>query len=560
MDANTGNLLLRCLGISICICCGVESISFAASNCVNQLKVVALSGQQAPGAPAGTVFTHFGSPIINNKGQTAFIGSVADPSSMAPIQTGIWSEGAGSLQMTAMEQVQPLGVQFDRVGLNFAFNDRGEVAFLGSIGEIPVREPQGTNIWIGMGGSLKMLASRGDPISFEGSHYDLNGFTRPMISRQGHVAFIAASPDFSSSIWTAIGNNLSLIAQTRTEPFKIYEFLWRLPLINATGKVAFSAQASGPLSYSGIWSTAHGSLQLVARTDVPAPGLDGTRFDTLLPMSFDARGDITFFSRLAGQSVTLDNNQSLWKHEGGQVRLIARENDQAPGLPTGFVFSNLIKGPGDEWRIALDDRGDLAFRAELRDTRIALNNRSSIWRERKGELQLAFQTGIQAPDAPDTDVTFQSFEMPHLSHAGRMAFSAHLTGPGIDSTNSVGIWAEDAQGQFRLIAREGDVIDVDPAEASDLRTISELRLVGNLFDSIDTRDHESRGEGGQPYVINNLGQVAFQSVFTDRTRGIFISNLVAVPEPAAALQTSIGGIVALMALFRYVDRNRKRVA
>ena len=56
------------------------------------LRTVALSGQQAPGTPDGVVFGgFFEPPVLNDAGQTAFL---ADG-------YGVWSEGSGSLALTA---------------------------------------------------------------------------------------------------------------------------------------------------------------------------------------------------------------------------------------------------------------------------------------------------------------------------------------------------------------------------------------------------------------------------------------------------------------------------
>ena len=79
---------------------------------------------------------------------------------------------------------------------------------------------------------------------------------------------------------------------------------------------------------------------------------------------------------------------------------------------------------------------------------------------------------------------------------------------------------------MQLIARRGDLLEVAPG---DFRTISGLNLVNGF--SLDSGTGNS---DGRPSGFNNLGQLAFQASFTDGSSGIFVSNLVAVPEPDAA--------------------------
>ena len=42
-----------------------------------------------------------------------------------------------------------------------------------------------------------------------------------------------------------------------------------------------------------------------------------------------------FVATLTGSGVTSNNGTSLWMHDAGGLTMIAREGDQAPGLPAG---------------------------------------------------------------------------------------------------------------------------------------------------------------------------------------------------------------------------------
>jgi hypothetical protein len=124
---------------------------------------------------------------------------------------------------------------------------------------------------------------------------------------------------------------------------------------------------------------------------------------------------------------------------------------------------------------------------------------------------------------------------PALNSGGRLAFMNTLKsgGGGVTIDNYVGIWAEDIDGVLRLIARTGDVVDVDDGPLADLRTISELSFIaaGNEDD-------------GWPTGFNARGDVAYFAAFTDGSAGVFVSSLAAVPE-AASWRLALVGTIGL---------------
>ena len=116
---------------------------------------------------------------------------------------------------------------------------------------------------------------------------------------------------------------------------------------------------------------------------------------------------------------------------------------------------------------------------------------------------------------------------PLLNNEGQAAFRGFLTGPGEDN-NTAGIWAENLQGVLTLIARGGDLLDADDGPGTDFRTINNLSL-SSASDAY-----------GPVNGFNDLGQLAFTASFTDGTSGVFVSNLVAVPEPACWVLMVVG--------------------
>ncbi len=99
----------------------------------------------------------------------------------------------------------------------------------------------------------------------------------------------------------------------------------------------------------------------------------------------------------------------------------------------------------------LNNAGQTAFAAHLTGSGVDSTNNLGIWSEDSAGLALVARSGNQAPGTAN-GVNFSSGFLPVLNNAGLTAFSASLTGAGVDSTNSHGIWSGDSTG-LTLVAR-----------------------------------------------------------------------------------------------------------
>jgi hypothetical protein len=256
-----------------------------------------------------------------------------------------------------------------------------------------------------------------------------------------------------------------------------------------------------------------GPRRLIVREGAQAPGLPTGVVPELTTYSFvqeSASGDLLVTALLRGPGINNNNNVALWTYHDGRLELLAREGDQAPGLPSGVVFERLgskVRGPG------IDDTNDMG-----------------VWIERNG-FELVVREGERAPGTPDGVVfaSMELFDSDYLvppgdvvvqNNAGQFGLTAFLRGPDVTSANDVGLWAADRRGALQLIARKGQTLDVDDGPASDLRTIAD----------IDIQNFDALSE-----FLNARGQVLFMATFTDGSKGLFLSDQVAVPEPAAAV-------------------------
>jgi hypothetical protein len=176
----------------------------------------------------------------------------------------------------------------------------------------------------------------------------------------------------------------------------------------------------------------------------------------------------------------------------------------------------------------MNSAGKLAFQAYIDDDAVSFSE-WSIWSEGRGPLSLVARQGQQAPGAPP-GVTFVNFgDDPVINSAGQIAFLGVVQQTGVDRSNHRGIWAEDRAGDLHLIVRVGDQLEVAP---NDFRTVRSVGFIGG-----------SGNEDGLPSGFNDLGQLAFYALFADDSEGIFVSNLVAVPEPSTSLLAGLSMMI-----------------
>jgi hypothetical protein len=533
----------------LCLVCtlAISSAAHAAT-----VRTVALSGQQAPGTSSGVNyggFSTFFSPVLNDAGQTAFQGGLTGSGVDSTTNTGIWSEGSGSVALVARTGDHapgtPSGVNYGAFNSassrrSLLLNDTGQAGF-GAL----LTDGSG-GIWSEGSGSLALVARTGDhaPGMPSGVNYSGFGLSRFVLNNAGHTAFYGfltgSGVDDSNNqgIWSEGSGSLALVARSGSQapgtPNGVnFGGFNTSAVLNDAGQTAFFATLIGSgvdgTNYQGIWSEGSGSLALVARLGSHAPGTpSGVSYSVLGEPGWNNAGQTAFNAVLTGSGVDSTNSDGNWSGGSGSLALVARRGDHAPGTPSGVNYGFLKDHP------LLNDAGQTAFFATLIGSGVASANDEGVWSEGSGSLALVAREGDHAPGTP-SGVNFallsgssNTFQLPDLNELGQSAFIATLGGSGVDSTNNAGIWATDRTGALQLIARIGDLLEVAPG---DFRTVSRFG-----FGPSPTGTGNS---DGRPSGFNNLGQLAFQANFTDGSSGVFVSNRVAVPEPSTLLLAAL---------------------
>lgn len=527
----------RALWISFCFCCAL-SISISPAAAAPTLRPVALSGDHAPGTESVIRFSNLlFAPAMNQWGETAFRGQLMGDGIEFRNGSGIWSEGTGPLKLVARAGEHAAGASSSTTFDSFYspnINAAGQTAFVG----VTTRSFGGSRgIWLDTQGNLEMIAHKGVPAPGAPAGVVFNDFgptgltlAPPALNAAGHVAFEASVtgtgvvPANDFGLWSSRSGTLDLELRegdplpASSGPGSINGFA---PIrLNAADQLTFD-------SSGGIWLNEAGQTTLVARAEDPAPGIPGYTFGLLGGHALNSAGQVAFTAFLRNDEGL--HNNGLWSNATGALAPIVLPGDAAPGTPANVVFRAV--GVGD---FKMSSTGRTAFFAVVAGAGVDDTNTIGVWSEGRGSLQLVARGGDPAPGTPP-GVNFVGSEFLGysgmitlaLNAAGQVAIYSELVGTGVDLSNNAGIWAEDRTGVLRLIARTGDALEVRPG---DFRIVQQLRVLQGIGEE----------SGGHMSSFNERGQLAFQASFTDGTSGIFVSNLVAVPEPTTIVMLILG--------------------
>jgi hypothetical protein len=149
-------------------------------------------------------------------------------------------------------------------------------------------------------------------------------------------------------------------------------------------------------------------------------------------------------TNLAGTGVTLANDTAILAERGGQLAVVAREGDPAPGAG-GAAFSS------DVYFARFNAEGRAAMTLPVAGSGVTTDNDTGIWSEASGPLRLVAREGDPAPGAGDA-ARFAYFATPQLNSSGQTLFYAGVSDPG--STTYGSLWLDDA-GALTMLAKKG---------------------------------------------------------------------------------------------------------
>jgi hypothetical protein len=510
--------------------------------------------------PNGEIWKSLRIPTIDHQGRIAFRAQVDD----IPVDGGIFSayRTSGDRFIAQGGQQAPglaAGIPFDTL-TNLQISRHGRAAFMGQV-TLPDRKAAG--IWAeNSDGSLRLVA-------LDGRH--------PPGVPQGVT--LAPFDDAVSDHWQG----------SSKRPFTV----------NGPGEVAFFNRLdwpNAPLTSYGIWSEGGGQgLRAVAFTGMDfsqfRPGAKFWKFDVrdnAVPMN--DRGQATFVAWLEAPDLLDAESQFLFLDDPQRgLTVVGQSGSAAPGLPVGAKFTG-FQAP------TINNAGQMAFVGAFGEASVPFGQARGIWAGVPGDFRLVTAAGHPAPGVDGTFVQFIYSEStyPVVNGRGHVAFAGRISGPGVDASNDTGIWAQDAQGQLRLVVREGQ-LPVAVNEPQDFLERQQTILFNNRSQVAFTAEnaiwatdlagdiHKIVGYGdllpfhhgfseepqlapvwitgisastgneeGLGTSFNDRGELVFFAYSGGNNHGIFLSRAVAVPEPRPFL-------LAISAIPIATNARRRRV-
>jgi hypothetical protein len=385
------------------------------------VQPIVVNGTPAPGTPIGVTYSFFGPeispPAVSPDGQVAIQCTIQGPGVTNANNSGIWAGPLGALLLVARAGDPAVGLggqaQYGQFAGGFGaqpvvITHGGQLAFAGSLAGPGIDATNNSALWVGKAGAVQLLARSGDP----------------------------AAQSAAGVTWRNIDGPLQ---------------------ISVGGETFFSAIVSGPgvdPNHSrGYWAGTPGSLHLLALPGAPAWGLPSdVRFgDISLNFSVNPLGNritVGYAASLTGNGVNNSNDSGIWAGTGGNIKLVAREGEQAPGLPAGITFGDLV--------------------------------------------------GSQVS--------------PALNSLGEIAFACGIAGPGIDRGNSLTLWATDAKGNLSLIARTGDLFDVSGGDLRTIKGLQLIKKYQQIYGEVGAAPDEFGRIGFEAEFTDGSSGIFFATV------------------------------------------------
>jgi hypothetical protein len=493
----------------------------------------------------GVDYEFAGTFALNSTGQIVFASSLAGANIGADF-AGIfrWTNGSKELLARLDNQAPslPPGVNNDSL---FEFQLTPEITDDGSVRISPLLAGAGVgssndraNVLIGPANVATLIARTGSPAPGTIANYsnllDFGGATYLDPAGSVLVDGTLVGPGVSASndraLWFGAPGNVQLLAREGgAAPSFGATAIFGSPNGNvvdvAGGQAAFAVQIVNGTSPGGILLGTPGSLTPAVETGSVAPG-SGSTFNLFTSIDLNATG------RLALRATLASNARALYAGQPNELVLLAAEGTSAPGTSASFSgVSELI----DVFKFEQAESNDVAFIAGLSGDGVTAANNTGLWIYDGASTRLALREGDAAGDLADAFIgkinawTFNSDE--------NLVVLSDLAGPGVTDADNQALWWVKPTGELELIVRKGELFDVDPSAADDLRTVDSINLGGRpAFSSDGDAETGSLNDG------NLLGFGLSFNGFT--STGIFTAKLVPEPTSLSLLSLAVVGVMS----------------
>ncbi len=410
-----------------------------------------------PAAITDEQFGNFRPPIINNKGEVAFVGLFSSSKTKSGSGQALFIRSSdGTWRVTRQgEKAVNLPEVIAGFGGLLAFNDNGDLTFIAEFGpgpekSVPAKPVPGPDpndpvaasshswnksLFLKSASGLKSLIKLGDDVPAMPSHF--SGFANASTNSQGLTAFIGtySDPD-GRGLFLIEQGKLRLVCRSgqrvgNGEEGTFSEHYYPSH-INERGELAFLARVGDK---SGIFVSRPKGVELITITGKPSPikGANFMGFGNKTP-AISHKGEVAFVAYYDGP----DAGRGLFVKGEGPIKIIAKSGDKVGGTTAAFT---------DFLYPAINARGDVAFLG-----RFVGRNQGLFIKTAKGIEEIALVD--KAVPGGDKEETFNNFMNPSINDRGEVAFYAQTKHPkaGVE----IGIFMRDENGVVKRLVKRGD--------------------------------------------------------------------------------------------------------
>ncbi|USO00278.1 MAG: hypothetical protein H6810_06365 [Phycisphaeraceae bacterium] len=510
-------------------------------------QLLMVTGATAPGTDGALFAECYEPPAVDEAGRVLFLAGIERDGVSVDFGNdyGMWVTESGTTLLVregdpAPGTTGPVFNYFTGEPSLVGFRG-GRVAFYAALRDDGggIDSTNSSGIWAGPLDAIDLIARAGDGApGTEGAVFE--DFNNPSLTASGLLAFPGflvpgvgdATPGHEGGSWIGVPGSLAVAARRGDPAPGTPSNFWYLsdPIVSDSGEFAVGGEIEtgvNGVTYMDsdcLWLTRGGTLELLAREASPVPGIAGAEFGIIASPTINGVGEVAFYAVMQG-AVTGYDNAAIFTGDHDTLGLLVREGDEPPGVPGARFLSFSFP--------LITDTGRVLFYAALRvEGGVNSTNDEGIWEGTPGELRLVARKGDEAPGTGGA--RFLRLLIPITNNRGDVVLRADLRPGehGVTTDNDRGIWARPAGAtDFTLIAREGDMIDVDPSPGGEDR-----RTIGNFF---PFRGGAAGGHG-QPSMLNEAGRLAYTIVFDDDSTAVFALDLESLPCSLADLAEPLG--------------------
>ncbi len=562
-------------------------------------KLIAAGGQDAPvpGGVAGDpvwVLTGSGleNPTIADNGMVTFGGVMGGSTITTANDRGVWQRNSGgttSLLIHEGDLVPTLGaVTYNSVAIsNARTNQNGMVAIGASLvgsgvvitGTAASNPARNDNVLMAgtLAGGMQVVAQRGTPAPgtagslFDGAFNSGYTFQFSGLDNSGRVMFkstlanpFAGGGDVvgttnNEAIWSGPVGGLSIISRKGDTPgapgdlatVASYQFTLQM---NGSGQVAYDTRftvgtGTPPVTLHNdhcMWVHTPGSGSVLAfREGDAVPGTGGALLDTTGTngwspsigfMGFNNAGqmmtDGEFLPGTGSPVVDTTNDRSILRWSSGPgLEIVVRDGMAATG--TDGTISTILSSK------YLNNSGQVAFQAILAGGTVATTDDFALFVGTPGSMQLAVREGQAMPGIADAFMGTNGVQSStyYFNNQGTIVFSVQMTGAGVTTANDTVLCAWNAGTGLKILAREGDQVEVIPAVFPNPPVI---KSIGSSFAAIASTNGDGRMSS-----FRDDGKLAMRVFMSDGSTAIMqwhIPVCVADVDDGSGTGISDGGV------------------